>query len=77
MGKIVKSDNDEQLSLNQQLEALESLVNRLENPEIELEDALTVYEEGMAIASKVQKRLEAAEKRIAVVNSDGSMESLE
>ncbi|HCJ39441.1 MAG TPA: hypothetical protein DHV35_05875, partial [Halieaceae bacterium] len=36
--------------LSEQIEALSILVKRLEDPSIELEDALTVYESGMKIA---------------------------
>jgi exodeoxyribonuclease VII small subunit len=42
--------------LSEQIEALSALVKRLEDPSIELEDALTVYESGMKIAEAAQRR---------------------
>ena len=47
--------NDKKLS--EQIDELSALVKRLEDPSIELEDALAVYESGMNIAQAAQKAL--------------------
>jgi exodeoxyribonuclease VII small subunit len=46
------------------LASLEALVTRLERGELELEQALTAFEEGVALARRCSTRLEAAELRI-------------
>ena len=51
--------------------ALGELVEQLENPEIELETALKLYEEGVKLSSTIQKTLEDAEQRIVQVTQDG------
>ena len=43
----------------------------LENPEIELETALKLYEEGVKLSSAIQKTLEEAEQRVVQVTQDG------
>jgi exodeoxyribonuclease VII small subunit len=43
--------------LSAQIEELTALVSQLEDPNIELEDALAVYESGMKIAQAAQKAL--------------------
>ena len=58
-------------TLSQQMTALGELVEQLENPEIELETALTLYEEGVKLSSTIQKTLEDAEQRIVQVTQDG------
>lgn len=58
-------------TLSQQMTALAELVEQLENPEIELETALKLYEEGVKLSSAVQKTLEEAEQRVAQVTEDG------
>ena len=52
---------------------LSELVERLEDPEIELEAALVLYEKGVKLSSSIQKILESAEQRVAQVAADGSL----
>ena len=59
----------EQTTLSEQIEALTTIVKRLEDPTIELEDALAVYEAGMKIAKAAQSALEDAEQRIETVSA--------
>ena len=58
----------EQKKLSEQIEELTAIVKRLEDPTIELEDALAVYEAGMKIAKAAQSALEDAEQRIETVS---------
>ena len=58
-------------TLSQQMTELGELVEQLENPEIELEIALKLYEEGVKLSSTIQKTLEDAEQRIVQVTQDG------
>ena len=58
-------------TLSQQMTELGGLVEQLENPEIELEIALKLYEEGVKLSSTIQKTLEDAEQRIVQVTQDG------
>ena len=52
---------------------LSELVEQLEDPEIELEAALVLYEKGVKLSGSIQKILESAEQRVAQVASDGSL----
>lgn len=49
----------------QALAQLESLVHKLESGELDLEQALGTFEEGVALAKLCSARLEAAELRIS------------
>ena len=60
-------------SVSQQMENLAELVERLEDPEIELETALKLYEEGVKLSGAIQRTLEEAEQRVAQVTEDGSL----
>ena len=57
--------------------ALTELVEQLEDPEIELEAALKLYEEGVKLSSAIQKTLESAEQRVAQIAADGTMSDVE
>ena len=60
-------------SITQQMTELGELVEQLEDPEIELEVALVLYEKGVKLSGSIQKILESAEQRVAQVAADGSL----
>jgi exodeoxyribonuclease VII small subunit len=51
-------------SFESMVERLEALVERLENEELPLEDALAAYQEGVRLARAGHARLDAAERRL-------------
>ena len=61
------------LSISAQMTTLGELVEKLEDPEIELESALVLYEQGIALSASIQKTLETAEQRVAQVAANGSL----
>ena len=60
-------------SITEQMTELSELVERLEDPKIELEAALVLYEKGVKLSGSIQKILESAEQRVAQVAADGSL----
>ena len=60
-------------SITEQMTELSELVEQLEDPELELEAALMLYEKGVKLAGSIQKILESAEQRVAQVAADGSL----
>ena len=61
------------VSISAQKTTLSELVEKLEDPEIELETALVLYEQGIALSGSIQKTLEAAEQRVTQVAANGSL----
>ena len=60
-------------SITEQMTELSELVEQLEDPEIELEAALVLYEKGVKLSDSIQKILESAEQRVAQVATDRSL----
>ena len=60
-------------TITQQMSALSELVEQLEDPELDLEVALVLYERGVKLSGNIQKILESAEQRVAKVAADGSL----
>ena len=60
-------------SITEQMTELSELVEQLEDPQIELEVALVLYEKGVKLSGSIQKILESAEQRVAQVATDGSL----
>ncbi len=46
------------------LERLEAIADRLEDPELDLDEAVRLYEEGLRLYADLAKRLDAADLRI-------------
>ena len=57
------------------IEELDTIVGRLENGELSLEDSLSAFERGMVVSKKASSILDAAERRIEVLS--GSPEAPE
>ena len=58
-------------SFEEQLTALESVVERLERGDLSLEDSVRLFEEGMKLSDACKKELEAAEGKIQVLVDRG------
>ena len=59
-----------QLSFEEALTELQSVVERLEAGNVTLEESLTLYERGMELIKLCNARLDAAERRVSAV-TDG------
>jgi exodeoxyribonuclease VII small subunit len=58
------------------LEDLEEIVTLLESGDVELEQAIDVYERGRNLATECQKRLKAAEGRLRIIDETGQEAAL-
>jgi len=58
-------------SFEESLQRLESIVDRLERGDLELEDALATFEEGVKLTRSCASRLEDAERRIELLVREG------
>ena len=46
------------------LERLETIADKLEDPQLDLDEAVTLYEEGLRVYAECTRRLDAADQRI-------------
>ena len=68
---------DKQIDFESSLKALESIVERLEDENINLEDSVKSFEEGINLVKECQKQLQEAELKIKTLLDDGSSIDLE
>ncbi|MCL9782778.1 exodeoxyribonuclease VII small subunit [Vibrio sp. S4M6] len=61
------SKKPENMSFEESIEELDTLVNQLENGDLGLDDALKKFERGIALARASQKKLSAAEQRVSIL----------
>ncbi len=57
------------------LARLEEVVRRLESPQLSLDEAMKLFEEGVVLSHECQKQLEEAEGRVEILlkKADGKM----
>ena len=67
------------LSFEAALAELESIVSRLEQGEVDLEDSIVLYERGTALKAHCEKKLKGAEARLekVVLGPDGQAKGTE
>ena len=61
---------EEKLSFEESLEKLEEIVNRLENGNVPLDDAIEEFKNAMDLVKICNEKLEAAEESIAKIIKD-------
>lgn len=64
-------DPEPEINFETALERLENLVDRLEQGDLELEESLGVFEEGVGLTKKCAGKLESAERRIELLVREG------
>lgn len=61
-------------SFEENIEDLEKIVSELENGDLNLDDSVSKFEEGIKISKECNKILEEAEKKITILlNKDGNI----
>jgi exodeoxyribonuclease VII small subunit len=61
-------------TFEQSLEELESIVTKLEQGDLPLEESLTLFENGIKLSRECRQRLNAAERQIQVLIKDADGE---
>ena len=59
-----------------QLKELEQLVTRMEQGDLDLDDALRQFEQGVALVRQCEQQLQAAEQKVQILSKQGEQESL-
>ncbi|HEY2461658.1 MAG TPA: exodeoxyribonuclease VII small subunit [Candidatus Acidoferrum sp.] len=70
-----KPETPKRPDFEKSLARLEAVVRQLESPQLSLDDAMKLFEEGVALSSECQKQLEEAEGRVEILlkKADGKL----
>ena len=61
---------EKDLNFEETMESLEKIVQELEKGDLNLDDSISKFEEGMKLSKVASKYLEEAEKKITILVSD-------
>jgi exodeoxyribonuclease VII small subunit len=72
---LKKPDPPKKPDFEKSLVRLEEVVRRLESPQLSLDDAMKLFEEGVQLSRECQKQLEEAEGRVEILlkKADGKL----
>ena len=68
---------DKKIDFESSLKELESIVEKLEDENINLEDSVKSFEEGINLVKSCQEELKSAELKIQKLLDDGTSEDIE
>lgn len=60
-------EKETKVDFERSLARLEQVVKRLESPDLSLDDAMKLFEEGVKLSRECQKQLEEAEARVEIL----------
>lgn len=64
------------IKIEEGLERLEEILEKMEKPDTDLSDSFNLYEEGMKLLKSVNKEIDAVEKKVMMLSDDGEFEEL-
>jgi exodeoxyribonuclease VII small subunit len=70
-----KAESPKKPDFEKSLARLEEVVRKLESPQLSLDEAMKLFEEGVGLSKECQKQLEEAEGRVEILlkKADGKM----
>ncbi len=66
--------SEKKLSLEENFERLDALVEKLSEEDISLEDAFSAYSEGMEVLKQCNEQIDKVEKKVLKLGGQGSLE---
>lgn len=64
------------IKIEEGLERLENILDKMEKPDTDLSDSFALYEEGIKLLKAVNKEIDAVEKKVMMLSDDGDLEEL-
>ncbi len=64
-------------TITEDFEAIETLIEKMDDEEISLDESFTLYEESMKLLKDLSKRIDKVEEKVKLLNEDGELEDLD
>lgn len=66
-------ETEKNTTIEEDLDALEKVIEKMESGKMTLEESLEEYEKGIALIRQSGAKIETAEKRLKILTEDGSI----
>lgn len=67
-------ENKDELTLEESFSKLDTMLEKLEDRELPLEEALRLYQQGMELLAHCNEKIDTVEKKILIMNGDGELD---
>ena len=65
----------ENINLDKLIAELESIVNKMESDDLNVEDSLKSYEKGISLIKNAQNKLKKIEQKVEILSKEGNLEN--
>ena len=65
----------ENINLEKLITELESIVNKMESDDLNVEDSLKSYEKGISLIKNAQNKLKKIEQKVEILSKEGNLEN--
>lgn len=65
----------ENINLEKLIAELESIVNKMESDDLNVEDSLKSYEKGISLIKNAQNKLKKIEQKVEILSKEGRLEN--
>ena len=65
----------ENINLEKLIAELESIINKMESDDLNVEDSLKSYEKGISLIKNAQKKLKKIEQKVEILSKEGNLEN--
>ena len=65
----------ENINLEKLIAELESIVNKMESDDLNVEDSLKSYEKGISLIKNAQNKLKKIEQKVEILSKEGDLEN--
>lgn len=65
----------ENMNLEKLIAELESIVNKMESDDLNVEDSLKSYEKGISLIKNAQNKLKKIEQKVEILSKEGNLEN--
>ena len=66
---------EENINIEKLLNELESIVNKMECDDLNIEDSLKSYEKGISLIKNAQSKLKKIEQKVEILSKEGVLEN--
>ena len=77
MAEKKKAEKPEKLSIEEGVDYLEEVIEKMEDPDISLEESFSLYEKGMKVLKEAAGAVDEVEKKVKLIDDEGQTEDFD
>ncbi|MBO5550377.1 MAG: exodeoxyribonuclease VII small subunit [Lachnospiraceae bacterium] len=71
------TEQEPRMSIEESFEYLDDVIDKMEDPDITLEESFSLYEKGMKVLKQAVRAVDEVEKKVKLIDDDGRLEDFE